>query len=364
MANLTSTANLSSLNSSLEPPTHNDSFFDTYYSVPRFWLETVFASVAALCNICVLLAVKHSKGRRSIYNTLFVNLAVANILSCLLSWLCNNLLVLFSRRILLSGTSVCTALVYMTAAAFVSNAFGLVSTLTMLGFSAVQYFAVCHPLHNLSIIRPRRVRAFIIIAWTFSLAAGCLPWAVLLGMSWNIECGVSFTDILTHVLSVGCNTCIGVVSVVYVAAVVLCVRIYAEIRSVHQCIMRYRQERDIRGERRAFVTIIILLTTLTIFYIPFNVAYLVSVNSDGGVAMEKSALIIYMNIMPYCKFISDPLIYGLRMREVKEGCLHILVKLGFKSCLKIDVKPSPRNTSFTLTRINSSFSTRKNSTPL
>lgn len=357
-----STQNTLFSNVSLNVELHNESFFDVYYSVPRFSIETVLASAAGLCNISVLLAVKNAKGRRSVYNTLFVNLAVANILSCALSWLCNNILMLFSRRLI--SFPMCTIFVYMTAAAFVSNAFGLVSTLIMLGFATVQYFAVCHPLHHISIVTTKRIRVFIITSWTFSVAAGCLPWVILLGLSSKLPCDIAFSELLEKVMSTGSNICVSSVSIVYITIISICVRIYTEIQSIHQCIMRYRQERSLKAERRAFVTIVILLATLTVFFIPHTIAYLVSVNIDRDKAMDKSVLIYYMNMMPYFKFLLDPLIYGLRMREVRDGCIHILFKLGIHACMRVRSQrgSSVRSGSYTLTRSNSALVSHKEST--
>jgi len=40
--------------------------------------------------------------------------------------------------------------------------------------------------------------------------------------------------------------------------------------------------------------------------------------------LHESAVVYYMNLLPYFKFTSDPIIYGVRMREVKIGFLMVV----------------------------------------
>lgn len=42
--------------------------------------------------------ISQTRQQTSVYNILFVNLAVTNVLSCVLMWLSNNLLVLFNEH--------------------------------------------------------------------------------------------------------------------------------------------------------------------------------------------------------------------------------------------------------------------------
>lgn len=71
---------------------------------------------------------------------------------------------------------------------------------------------------------------------------------------------------------------------------------------------------ELTQERRAFITTIMLLGTLTFFYLPHTIYYLVSFN--GGTSdPEPTAVVFYMTTMPYIKMISDPIVYGVRMRR-------------------------------------------------
>jgi len=81
---------------------------EVYFSTRRFAAETVCALVAAVANISVLVAMRRAydimavgqNRTSSAYSVLFVNLSVANSLSCVLSWLSNNSLFLFNRQLI------------------------------------------------------------------------------------------------------------------------------------------------------------------------------------------------------------------------------------------------------------------------
>ena len=75
----------------------------------------------------------------------------------------------------------CLFFIYLMAALFVSTAFGIVSTLTMLGFSVVQYLAVRRVTHEPATDNSvSRVGLFVVLAWTFSLLGGIAPFTVML----------------------------------------------------------------------------------------------------------------------------------------------------------------------------------------
>lgn len=61
----------------------------------------------------------------SVYNILFVNLAVTNALASILLWFANNLLFLFNEAMMrLSHRNSCAFMVILASALFISLAFG------------------------------------------------------------------------------------------------------------------------------------------------------------------------------------------------------------------------------------------------
>jgi hypothetical protein len=281
------------------------------------------------------------------YGQLFVNLAVANCLSCVLSWLSNNTLLLFQDQLLsLLITNQCLFFVFLVSSIFVSTSFVIVSTLTMLGFSVVQYSAICrrpvlsrHP-GDLS-YRRSRVPVYIAVIWTLSLIAGVSPFALLLPVTrQQSDCEPRR---IRRIMIYGVDACAALVVAVYATIFVLCYLIYQHIRSVRAEINRFNvgdgwkngadvivvplpvhQGADIRRERRAFGTIGLLLGTLGAFFGPYMTLHLLSLNVPAVEARMNgpgaAPFIYYMNLLPYLKHATDPIIYGLRMRDVRYGC--------------------------------------------
>lgn len=142
---------------------------EVYYTRARFSAETTGAVVSALLNSAVLVTLLAGTFNRScggstgssprptqtVYRSLFINLMLANTISSISSWFCNNIFYLASDS--LASSDLCTCLVYLAAAFFLSTAFGLASVMTILGFAIVQYFAICRPLQNLAVVSSTKV---------------------------------------------------------------------------------------------------------------------------------------------------------------------------------------------------------------
>ena len=210
--------------------------------------------------------------------------------------------------------------VYLTAAVFVSSAFGIVSTLTLLGFITVQYFAICRPMQHMSLVRKKRVVIFLLLSWAVTVLGACMPFVALLVLINSKSCTFQLLHTILLVVIMGANICIAIVAIIYTCVIGTCLRIYIEIRHLQKRLSQFRFDQDVRREQNAFVTTLLLMATLTIFFIPYTSVYVVSLNNSQGEHINSRALIYYMNILPYIKFFSDPLIYGLRMKEIHDGC--------------------------------------------
>ena len=76
-----------------------------------------------------------------------------------------------------------------------------------------------------------------------------------------------------------------------------------------------------------------LLTTMTLFFLPYCLVYLISLNKQSSALQENIAVLYYMNLLPYLKYATDPLIYGKRMLGLQEELKKRLKKhccLNFK----------------------------------
>jgi len=113
--------------------------------------------------------------------------------------------------------------------------------------------------------------------------------------------------------------------------------------------VRYDQLANVHCERRAFGTIALMLATLGLFFAPYMTLHVISLNLPAATDYLHASAVVYymnlvsdiaifvlkrdvklqltdyyMNLLPYVKFTSDPVIYGLRMREVKVGFLMVI----------------------------------------
>jgi len=140
-----------------------------------------------------------------------------------------------------------------------------------------------------------------------------------------IPCNPGLRRLIRLVVLYGVDACVGFVVIIYVTIFILCCLIYLRIRAVHRELVRYDQLASVRCERRAFGTIAMLLATLGLFFAPYMTLHVLSLNVPAATDyIHKSAVVYYMNLLPYFKFTSDPIIYGLRMREVKVGFLIVV----------------------------------------
>lgn len=343
---------------------HGMMFFDTYFSASRFGVETFFASLSIVLNVCALFVIQRAnqKSRNySAYNTLFINLASANLFACFLSWMTNNILFLFERQIvqlIIHGTTACKVFLYLLAAVYVSCSFEVVSVLTMLGFTIVQYYAICQPLYHMTIIRKQKIYIFMAISWIATILVAMVPFSVLIIVTVQGECAENLLHYIISTTVLGANISICIVAIMYVIIIVICARIYIEIRLLQQRLSHFRFVNDVKGQKKAFVTTIILLISLTIFFLPYTIMFIITLNIEDSQYIHNSVVIYYMNLLPYLKFISDPIIYGMRMREVQEMCLRVGLHCGCYRCLccsKCDVMEPPASPTITLSmhRMNS-----------
>ena len=77
--------------------------------------------------------------------------------------------------------------------------------------------------------------------------------------------------------------------------------------------------------------------TLNAFFVPFVVLQVLSLNSPASAYLGSAALVYYMNLLPYAKCTLDPVIYGLRMRELRECWRHLaaVIRSPIDGCLAV-----------------------------
>lgn len=153
--------------------------------------------------------------------------------------------------------------------------------------------------------------------WLVSLAVSCWPvvgHAALIG-----HYGVCLPGNVEHLTVISSTIGMGLVCACYVSLAALCLRIYHEI-----CKLQHRLEMsfwcdDLQFERKAWRTIVMLLTTMTIFVLPYTIMYMVSLNTGSASKINENPVVLYyMMLLPYIKYATDPVIYGKRILGLQE----------------------------------------------
>lgn len=312
-------------------------FFSVYFSPVRLSVETLLALVAITSNCIIITAIRVARGRHrlSVYNFLFTNLGVANVLSCSMLWLTNNSLLLFRRHVirLVVQHDFCRLYVYMTAAVFVSSAFGIVSTVTMLGFTAAQYLVVCRPLQHLDILRRRRLFLATALLWFLSFLVGVVPFGVVYATAHDRKCVVSIRRLIKNIVVYWLDACALLDAFIYAAILLQCAKIYARLRVIRREMSQSMFLRDMRRECRAVRTTFLMLVVFNFLFVPYLIIHLLSMNVPAlQKYLHSESLIYYMNTTPYVKCIADPIVYGLRMREFRVCALKL--RLRCTDCMK------------------------------
>ena len=304
-------------------------FFDVYFSRTRFVVETSFACVSALTNAYALAVIARARRRRhTVYHTLFLNLAAVNVVSCAVSWLCNNTLFLFRRRLLalaLAGDS-CRLMIVLSATMFASCSFSLVGACTLLGLTVIQYVAICKPMQHAGMVRGSYVRAFSVSSWLISLATALLPFVGLVVLVHVRPCTPAVSRYIHLTSVVGIDLVVAMVTLSHVVMMAMFVRIYVEIRRLRRRLSRMQLiGSPSPADRHAVYTTMALLASVFVLSVPYTVMHILSTNSIISDATWSAATIYFMNLLPYCKMFTDTVIYGARMRELRGGFQQMFV---------------------------------------
>jgi len=94
----------------------------------------------------------------------------------------------------------------------------------------------------------------------------------------------------------------------------------SQVRQLRHRLLQFRYddgESTSTQDRKAFVTTVILLATLTFFFLPHTVYFFISLNTsispEPSSGLTSIMLVLYMTLLPYLKMMTDPLVYGVRM---------------------------------------------------
>ncbi|KAK2190036.1 hypothetical protein NP493_91g02017 [Ridgeia piscesae] len=290
-------------------------------------------SVAALCRI----------RRRTVHHTLLLNLAVCDALGSLLLWMYYNSPCLFPHFPITTPAHCLFIAVVLVAPVVLTLCTSLFSLL-MLAIN--QYFAICWPLLAATSSTKGRAAACIGAAWVLSVVCALLPAVFILAAA-----GGGFERCAGHATAVGVKSleiCSYALACLIVVIVALYGRIYREVLSYRRrmpptptastCSRSSAASNSSRHRRRvrlvaacqapsaehnykAFVTTLMLWFTLVLFWLPFMVFHFLSMHLDIEHVSDAllNAKFYLIDFLPTLNFFTDPIIYGIRMREVRSA---------------------------------------------
>ena len=284
------------------------SFFGAYYAEERFAAECVVAFLAFICNVVALVLTKGYYYQHHAYHTFFKNMVTANALSILGMWMTNNTMYLFLGH--LDEWDLCNMLLLLFSLNQLATVFALASGMTIMGFGIIHYMAICWSEHYDKYLTQNYVRIAVAFIWLFAILFSVWP-VVALIVSYS-ERGCSLAEVEWYTI-ISMRFVIAVICICYLTLAGLCLRIYWEIHQLQQLLSLPPWAEELQYEKRAWRTIAFLLSTMTVFCLPFYVLHMVSLHTGRSLNQAHPALVYYMNLLPYIKYSVDPLIYGRRM---------------------------------------------------
>ena len=298
----------------------------------RFIPYTVLAASGLLFNILSLMAMTKIRGTRTVHHTLLMNLSVCDIFGSVLLWMYYNSPLIFPR-FRTATIEHCLFIIMVLVAPFILSL--CCSSLSLLTLALNQYIAICDPLFSTTKITKRKACFCILIIWMLSIISAHVPAMLMLIKTRFEHCAIYVTSMGQASFEI----CTYALAALIIVIVILYVRIYSEVvryrRRTPQLNRRTRGDSEAEHNYKAFVTTFLLAGTLVVFWLPYLAFNFISAHVDIDYISD---FVLYMkfyffDFMPMLNFITDPIIYGIRMREIRDA-YHRMFAAMFPCCIR------------------------------
>ena len=312
---------------------HTESHEDSPLEVTTV-IALLFGSVSLLLNLTVLLALYQVKNRISTHYQLIISLAVSDMLvasSVLLIYFINKLYTPLAAAA--DSRWTCVPLIINAL-----NITGLTSTLFNLIMMALDhYLAIIKPLHYPVLLTKSKVTMAISASWTLSCIIGFSEF-LSGGQRKDKWAHLNYCQVVArtyyqqeYIVFAIVPICISVMMFMYTR---ICVKVWQRNRADYSV-----RSRMPGRSTKAIVTTLLHIVTFALCYLPillFEVTLIIKVKTDPRDLEDNMALYSLINSHLFNLFILnailDPIIYTVRMREVRVGfrrllpacCLHCL----------------------------------------
>ena len=327
-------------NSNLSHPEEEGISMAQIYGI-RFIPYTVFAIACIFFNVLSIAAMINIRGHRTVHHTLLLNLAVCDMFGSVLLWMYYNSPLIFPQfKIQTLGH--CMFITLVLVAPYILSLCNSFFSLLML--AANQYMAICSPLWSATNVTKGKMRLCIVCAWTLSILLSTSPAFLMLAMTRTQHCMHYATDMGVASLEICAYGLAGLIVII----VALYARVYRKIlwyRKEQAQIRRSRNGHDSESNFKAFITTAILTGTLVLFWLPYMVFHFISAHVDYD-SIPDSVLygkFYIIDFLPVLNFLTDPIVYGIRMKEIRGGYKHMFERL-FPCCTQTTIPGRPNGT--------------------
>ncbi|XP_013402246.1 cannabinoid receptor 1-like [Lingula anatina] len=316
----------------------NDTLFVNYYSGSVFLTYTAVAglitSIGLLQNALSLLALKHMRRPMNSFQKLIINLAFADFL--LMFFCC----AVCAIRLYLGVGYVnyatmppetrsisCIEQIVMD----ISIHLLVPPLLATTGLVLNQFVAATRPLRFTNIVTERRIRCYI----AFTYVSAVVPLVILHAVYYIIYPNA---DCITHMdkYFVALEGHVGIfMMLLMVLNVFIWYKLYTKIKESLSYRHDLASDPQDHEQAKLNVTVAILLVTIFVCWVPgvvtafiyfgFDVSHTKRPESSDAVAMVTNILFIFNSL-------ADPIIYGLRIRDVRHGYVRLYQRISDIFC--------------------------------
>lgn len=286
---------------------------DTPLESALIYLGITIGVLSIVLNIMFLFAMRYLKDTSAAYHHFLKNLSLADVLaSC-------SFLVMCGWPQMAYGSLASQNVKLLRLISYILRSlpwvFFTVYVLTLTCLTINQYLAVCRPWRYSALVTPRMLTVSLVIIWLLSALQMLVPLTVSLAL-WSDPDDQVFFEKLNEVSSIEMQVWMSFFAITLFANIILNIIIYQKIR--HLKLKRRShspnnpESTNIRMKQKAFVTVVLLLATSIFCRLPFPLAGIIGINFPSHLIDAGIVLLLYLN------FFVDPIIYFIRMKEVRK----------------------------------------------
>ncbi|CAD5114729.1 DgyrCDS3771 [Dimorphilus gyrociliatus] len=320
------------INNSTNSTNSNSSYFGEFPNSSKFLYELltiaalIVSTVAIIANFLTALAVRKVKSTSAMSShfRLVLNLAIGDGLLAL-SVLFHHL----NQSLNSHSRSKCFYMIIKS----LNSTFLLLILFNLLAMATDHYFAVFKPLHYPTIFTKGRTTILIGLLWALSAISGFSDWLTPLGRPKKLNyCQKVYWTKYNeeYVVFVLAPFCFVLMTLVYI-------KVYGEVKRQRNRMEAGGANEMLRNNKALFTTLLIIVT-FAACWLPlcfYQVTLIVISQVNAKLLLDRTNLLMTLDKCIYnimlLNSIADPIIYAVRMREVRKAYRRLFCKRPIRS---------------------------------